>query len=461
MCMKKMIGKAKDNIISNLLMIVIGSFYFFFLCSQEMVLQRDSYAYIDYRGWGKSAVMPLYPCFLKIVKIIFKTEIGTATCIIQGIIALVTSLLLVDFIRKTIDLRWGMQIIIFVCSLLPYGYTLPEYVSNHTIMTENLAFPMFVLFSIYIYKMVYNFNGKNVLIGFGLCILMVMCRTQMLVFLIVWLMYFLVTFVKKKLHLSNVSFANMIVVIISILILLLAMNFSFIKYIDGKDFSNQLCNAMMGKALTIMEQEDIKLFEGDEIEMFDNIYTEISETGYLLENSRKDLLMWEDVVKYNNENMKTAYENIFHSAAKVLPDSSYEEMEKKMNCYMNSLTSRIILHHPLKYMLEMVVLIPSSILSIIFVQKRELYTQCTIIGFGILIFWLFEIFITNKTCKLFPEEVCFEYEFATQTLCIAIVNVIVTNLILFGIQRYMVYSMGMIYISIFLLLKIIFDRLRR
>lgn len=440
----------KNRIVVILIMVIIGIIYFFMLGEKGMIFEKDSYAYLDYFESGSSA-MPIYPYWLKMLELSCGDEYINLLFVPQGILAILVSILFSMYVCTRLELHHLHSLPIFVASLLPYGYTLPEYVVNHSVMTENLAIPAFYLFVISLVELTISPSILKSIISILLTIMLILTRMQM-IFVMLTLLYVMWKSVYDKYSLKWGNLTNKLYKLSPVFLVIIGSLFfvGYIASIDGTSRNNQIENAMLGKALTIMEREDVKYYQDDEVYMFESIYSDIFNQERFIENARTDLLMWEDIVNFNNENMKLGFENIFHSAQHYNPSATYEECDIQMYRYMNSLTSREILHHPIKFIAEILVIMPSGLVSMVFIQKRSIYNICFIIG--IFIWIVYVLMFASLYKKRAQKNNVFLPVLPRITFVLSMSNLIFSNSVLFGIQRYMIYTMGIIYISLYLML---------
>ena len=130
--------------------VVLGILYFFILGDNGPYLMRDSEAFLNPTS-GLTHGYWLYPRFLDLCEIICGQESAlNVAYIIQGLLALITSIWITEYFRKYFGMGYLSGMLIYICTLLPYGYSLPENVVTHHIMTEAISIPLFyicILFS--------------------------------------------------------------------------------------------------------------------------------------------------------------------------------------------------------------------------------------------------------------------------------------------------------------------------
>ena len=142
-------------------LIMTGFFFFFLVGERGPLIMRDAYS-------ATEKVLPdgymIYPMFIDIVRFVF----GEESCVkwvfyIQSVWAIFSALILTRWIRKKFSLSYIVSYIMYVFSLLPYMYSLPEHVLSHEIMTESLAIPVFNIYMIYLIEFFLNNSKRNLI----------------------------------------------------------------------------------------------------------------------------------------------------------------------------------------------------------------------------------------------------------------------------------------------------------
>ena len=191
--------------------------------------------------------------------------------IIQGILAFFSSVYVVEWFRKHFQLNYVTSIVLFVCSALPYGYSLPEYTLTHQILTEAVAVPIFNLYMIFMMQYMLSKKKKDILAILFMNCLLFFIRPQLMVLFVASILIFLYyglqsVFVKirsekKKYFWITIFLGGFIVIIGSV---------SFIK--DNIGTYTQLTDAVAGRVLCTVDEEDVKLVTGEEKEVFVMLY---------------------------------------------------------------------------------------------------------------------------------------------------------------------------------------------
>lgn len=437
-----MIKKWNKEYVTWFFITVIGIIFFFLLGEKGAVICKDSKQYLEYRDFN--GVMPLYPLFISLHRWLFGEELFmNAVFITQGILALLASIWLTVFISKEFLMGCISKVIIFFMSLFPYAYTLPEHVSSHEIMTESLAFPLFYVFSIIILYGIFHSKYSYILIDLVPLLALVMLRSHLL-FLVVFygIVVFFLLIKERNFFLSHKT------LLVGIVVGAVVITLSFFFYRKctsnkGDENSPQIVNAMFGRALYIMKETDEDAFYDKNTKaIFNKLFTEIDERKQRLDYAKDGLLRWEDISIGFNENMKLGNDLIYEYYKENRPDTDYYQRIDMIEKDKTILVKGILENNIDRYVTTFFTMLPSGFLSMVFIQKRSIYTLCMIYG---VLFYLVYIFLMFRCLKRKQMKAGIS---ALLILLLSILNVTITNLIHYGLQRYFVYTFGLMYIMV-------------
>lgn len=152
-----------------------------FLCLGERgyLLWKDSEAYLAFDG--RVGIMPLYPLYLHANKVIFGEEIYLYTAVGgQTILAGICILAFTEFIRRRFQLSYLASYPVYLFSMfMPFTVNFPESISNHDILTEALAFPLFYLYMICFLKGIFDKKYRDIVLLVIVSVFLALTRTQM------------------------------------------------------------------------------------------------------------------------------------------------------------------------------------------------------------------------------------------------------------------------------------------
>lgn len=434
--MKEFIKSKKQDCIFIAGLIILGLVFFFCIGQKGYILERDSDIFIRADRFVMGYGYVVYPMFIRLIR----TLIGPvyyldAIFIIQGLISLTASLLLTLQLKKKYKLARSISTLLFLCTLGPYTYTLPEYVSSHCIMTEGLAFPMFYIWII-LAILIYTDKKNKLFIPLILqSVVLILTRPQLLFLLIVVILLAIERIVDCLVR-NNPNKFRVISIVIVITVFLAIFSFpQIVRY----SILPQLTDAVTGRVFCIANHEDAELFEGADRDLFEKLLTEIDAMGTSEDYFRDDIKRWEDIAHAVNENTKYIGDAVVQYMIDD-PRSSYE--------IKSELAYRLLLEHWDKYIALTYPLVIQSLVVSVFYHPESAYKYGYIISFMIYIFGCCLAFVSlrKKACKI---EYIIPFFIS---MLVLLTNALATNVVFMGLQRYVVYSFGCYYFSIIIML---------
>ena len=441
----------KKDIGIIVIMLLTGLVFFLFLGEQGTILCKDSPQYLEYEDFN--AVMPFYPSVIDVIRTLFGQESFLQYIyIIQGLIALVCSMYMTLFFKKYFNLEAISTFVIFVFSLLPYAYTLPEYVSSHEVMTESLAFPIFYLFFIALLELYDNVNLWTMIKLMAYYIMLVMLRSQLLFLIgVVGIVFIISRWSRiREILTLDILKKGLLVLLAIFMIIGAALVIRQKKAEASGESASQIANAFLGKALTIMEADDVEHFEDEnDKEMFNRVFKAVDEKEQRLVHARKDLLVWEDMIVFYNENMKLGNDELYYYFSDIYPDYDYYQKLELVELAKTRIIKAVVLNNLGTFLYSFLIMLPSGFLCIVFLQRRSIYTLCNIYALLFYISYFVLMIGCFKRNKVFSREL----KVAFGGMLISILNVLCTNLVHYALQRYLVYTMGLLYIAMFVMIR--------
>lgn len=443
--MKKGTDWIKDNrinLIYGMMMILIGICFFFCLGENGYVLEKDSNVHIEGSQWNMSYGYILYPMLAKVCKNLFSKYYLEAIFIFQSILAMTTSVLVAEYVRYTYRFSRKIGILVFVLSFGPYAYSLPQYVASHGILTEGLTFPLFNVWMVCALQ-IYRSNKKNwIFLLICLSAVMTVTRPQLLLLFVI---DFLLLLDKYFIQRAVVKIRNAITKFLFFIGIL-----SFALFVGACIFvSNvknawypQLTDAVAGRVLCVIDEEDEDLYSGEIKQLIKIIYREVDENKNREEYFRTDIKRWEDVCNATNNNTKMLGRLIVDNLD-VFSCPSEEISSKKIK---GEIAYPLMISHWFEYLEMTMELILQSLVVSVFIHPDWAYTlgYCGAVALYILAISL--LFVHKKYhCDV-------DYRFPMRTVLLVIVSLCgFTNIIFMGIQRYVVYPFGWFYIALVIL----------
>lgn len=433
----------KNRLCYYALIISLGVLYFFGVGEHGPILLKDSNAFL-YSSKGLPTGYWLYPRFLQLCRNLFSENYYLyAVHIIQGFFAIITSFSLTEFIRKEFNLCDFGAIIVYVLTFLPYGYSLPENVSSHHILTEGLAIPFYYLLMLFSLKIVFQEKKRYMILALLLAFLLSKLRPQLLVTIVIELILIIwkvCQIIYSQMDRKGKTILKALISIgICALVVVACLGFSnIIKRSKWSQFSE----AVTGRTLCLMEYEDRILFAGETKEVFDTLFLHVDKRGNLLKHIDDNPKRGEKLIYIINENTKDWKIVIQEYIDKKYGDEGYPA-EISEYSIRDEIVINLFREHWKEYVMMTFQLLPYGLVASIFIQPDSFYSLCHIFAYAIYFVVAILLFLSKKKYRC--EE---KYRMPMYiTLLFLLINVFVVNIVFFGLQRYVIYSFGMFYIS--------------
>ena len=432
----------KKDIVYYLILFIIGVPLFFFLGENGYILEKDSYVYLEDNQWIKSYGYVVYPFILNTCKAVFAEQYLTTVFVIQGILAMFSSLAVTEYVRISYRLTRKIGLFVFVLSFGPYAYTLPQYVASHGIMTEGITFPLFNLWMICALQIYRSERVRWCFLLFVISMVMTLTRPQLLLFfavnVVIILDRYLRPYIVSRLRKPRYIVLNTIITVLGVLFICIFLFGAFVK----NAYYPQLTDAVTGRVLCTIEEEDEELYEGDMKQLFCIVYDAVDGQEGREKYFRKDIKRWEDICNATNENTKLLGRVIVEK----LDVFSCPPEEVSSNKVKGALCYPILIEHWDRYLVMTVELVLQSLVVAIFLHPEWAYT----LGYcGAIVLYILGILLAhvlhknNEAYYVLPMRL---------TLIVIVVLCGLTNIIFIGLQRYVVYPFGWFYISMLIML---------
>lgn len=460
--------------------VILGVVIYLILGREWVHLEDDSYLYItcneDY------GVSPLYSSFLFFFRRLFGNHSYLMiVAIVQSIFAIWATSSFSMYIRKRFELGFLETIIVYVLCSLPYIIYFPDYGITHCILTEGIAYSLFYIYFIQIVKYMCEMKITNLFGIMALSILMAITRSQLMLVLffsafvvsgtvvncyikqgerikkvIVWLGIFGATSIGcfiiivggKRLFRENIlPEINRETAVAEVASLADSKIEDHVVKIISK--SGQLRDIVQIKAFFEANPADVELFSDvGEQRLFEYIYATLDEKKDLHVHIRKGLYGWMDITKGD---IPVVVSQCAHTY-KV--ENIYDEIAlgdvAECNDIATKMAVRLFVRHLPQIVIHSLRIMLMSVVASVFFQIEKIYLLCHIIAIGLYIA-LVVLMIRNKDDKRL-------WQLSKAILGFMLTLIIFTNLAFLGLQRYVVYGMGIFYIVLFLQLrKTIYD----
>lgn len=449
---KKMINKKllDNRFIYGLGITIIGIIFFFILGDSGPYFMRDSALFIDPNG-ATSQSYWLYTHFLMLCEFIFgQNNYLYVAYIVQALFAMFTSVLVTEYFRQYYDMTYISSLCVYLFTLLPYGYSLPENVVTHHIMTEALSIPLFHICLLFTYKSFLENKYWNMIVVIIMGILLTLSRSQLLLVIPIIVFLIVAIFTKCVIKKINEKLTLKLKIFIAGLIVIsvvLVGNLVGIVF-EKTTLGSQFITAITGRVMCLMEYEDREMFDGELQEIYDVLYKNADEGGHIEKYFRTDSWRSYDIAEHTNENTKECLPTI-----RAYYEENYftnEFPEYKMKSYYDReyITKELLKNHYMEYFLMSIQLMTQSFVASVFIQPDSIRNLCYVIALFIYLGTFMGIYIAERKVKVEKKYIIP----MLITLLFLVSNVVFTNIIFYGQQRYVIYTFGMFYVSWFIMI---------
>lgn len=423
------------------IMVVINAL-FYFLPGKWVGIERDSEGYL---GGGGQGVMPGYPAFLQLMKRLFGEEkYLDAAVVVQCVLAILVTITFVYIIDKRIHLKSYECLLILMATMLPFSIYLPEVGITHQIMTEGISYSLYYVFFICCLEAIWTEKGKWLVISEVFSILLVFVRSQLAILQVITV-FLMLYYIKKKAKKAT----QMIVCVIAGMGILGFVSFFLIygentekkqEYI--KDGNTQIDTLIICRGLFEGEESDADLFEDKSVkEIFIRSYHIAEQKEELYSFAEPGLYMWEKLV---SDKLGKAVKQAISEY-----DEQYPGVRELNEAQIDRIIGITLLReHFGRYLYHTFRLIMPSLIASVFFQIRPIYLLCHIVAVVIYLCAITGCIILRKRRTNPDVTVLMEFSIFS-----SLVFVIVTNIVFMGLQRYVVYGMGIFYCSLYLVVR--------
>lgn len=462
--MIKLLKEEKLNYVTLLIMLFLG-ILFYFIPGEWISIEKDSVAYLN--ELGREGVLPGYPAFLSFLRFIFKEEYFLDSVVsVQSTLAIVCTMIFVIVLQKQFRLFCWECIFLYAVCMLPFSIYLPRCGITHQIMTEGITYAVFYLFFTAVLQAVWNAKLRWYFASQGFAVLLGLIRSQMIFLQIACVLLFVWIIWRKSKKGAGKKFAGIFAATAVGLFLAIA-SYKIIYGIVAYDMqiqaekmqpaneeinesvnqgqrqaTSQFDSLIISRGFFEADKEDEMLFE-DEImkEIFNRAFQRIDEGQHRYVYAKPGLYMWEDLVY---DKMAIEIQLAIMDYDKEFPGKRTREAAD----IMREMGVRLLVEHFGRYTYHAIRLMLPSFIASVFFQIRPIYLLCHFIALFIYLFSFSSCYYAVKTGK--NRQVI---ELMSAVLIFLIIMVVSINLVFIGLQRYVVYGMGIFYCSLYLLLK--------
>ena len=396
---------------------------------------------------------PLYSLFMEgFRRLLGPDRYLYGVAVAQILLSVVCITYFTDFIKKRLKLGIINTLIIWALSLLPYIILLPEDVISHSLMTESITYPLIYVFVIWVLKGIYDNKIICIYGSIILTIILTLVRGQMLFLLAISVVAFIYIQIK---HRNNHILVSALIFVIFLLAsvkaesMLTAIYEAHFFNAPVMDYSAQ---TLVQKAVFCADREDAELFED---ELTQEVFTKTIEISDQKKSNYKymtgELYDWKHTTGSFGD-ISYTLGDVVESVAKekgIEFKNQYDREQLVIKC-SEEIAKAIIREHPDRFLKVGISMMPAGFVSTVLFHKQSIYG---IIHVFTLLFYV--VLVAGTVILVFNkkknEQLIRIGEYALIVICISVVNVVASNLVHMGLQRYQAYSLGLNWVAMWLL----------
>lgn len=436
----------------------------FFLFGQGVMwyaIGGDSEAYYIHFE-HRLEVAPLYPLFLHIMDLIFGNELYLhAASVVQLIVTVICLMVFIRFIGKKLELDVFSIVVVWLGALIPFYLLLPEDPIPHVMLTESFTYPFMYVYAVLVLKAIFDNDEKYFFISALFVELMALIRGQMMFLFVVSMGMYFIWYIKRQfIEKNNKSMwfkklvARMASLMLCILVCVMVgrgLKFAYERIFFNAPSQSFAEHLAVQKALYCSDEEDAALFEDEiEREIFEKTYAQMKlvETTYQYADS--GLYNWRHAIEGFGANSRIVGDVIVEVLTEhgMWSEDEYEQEDLKLQ-YSGRLSRTLMKDNWKQYVHLFFVCLPSGFLSTVLFDKERIYL---LLHIATAILYLLAITVSIFIC-LVKKKVLRETEYMWLVLITSIINVVASNAVHMGIQRYLAYTVGMFYVGAYLLVR--------
>lgn len=469
--------KKYERHIQVLVLLGLGFFFYLVLGQEWISIQDDSMLYLEPRVY--EGVMPIYPLFIFSLKVMFRENAYLVALVVaQSLLAIFCTLIFTLYLRRIFHLRFWETILIYLCCMLPFSIYLPESGITHQIMTEGITYALFYVYFVFLLQYVLSKKSIWLLWVTVMAFVLALTRSQLLfLFIAIGIAFAYVqmeksrTISKTKKALIGITslfcgaVATLVLVMLVYKVYGLYLTYQLptminwgqerveevidnvvsepiiVKKKETTETMSQFTTLVMTRGFYEVDESDIELFELPEMkEIFMKVYKAVDEEKYRYVYARQDLYMWKDLICDKIPFIA------FTEIENYLQENPQIDLEPKEA--VRELGTKVLFHHFDRYIYHTLRMMVSGFISSVFFQIESIYLLCHIITLGLFLFAIIAGWYCNKINRSNIIST-----FTVVTVGSIVLQVVIVNVMFFGLQRYMVYVMGIFYCCIYILLK--------
>lgn len=471
--------------------IILLNFCFFFLVGEKGYIEmRDTASYCSLSL--SEGIMPVYPFFLNICRILSGENYLHTAAMLQGLLAVFAVTIFLFFLKNKLALRYWELYLLWLAVVLPYAIELPAYVLTHVIYTEAIAYSLFYIFAIFSLNAIWKRDFKWFWMSVFMALIMGLTRPQLMLLLILTgllLIYLLLTGKKENIFVRLlIGIAGSGIIILAGVFGIFRVRSFYVEQIETvfqqkwqpellsseqaeeeesadereektssvqqTDSFAQVGSAMICRAFYEAEADDYKYYSDKDMqEMFIRIYRECDQRQILFPYAKQGLWMWEDLTQ--TKIYAIASQEISGFLEEKYPSMDIAKRQTEITRIKITMALKEIQLHFGRFLYHCIRLMIPGFIACIFFNIEAVYLLCHIL----VLFLYISAFVMSAYVLRNKRSDSDVAKFMLASLISCIVFVCVVNAVFFGMQRYFIYNMGIFYCAYYLVFRVIFMEL--
>lgn len=484
---------------------------FLLIGADGYVLFDDSGSYLNMERYVEG-VMPLYPLFLRLNRIVFGEAVYLQAVVVeQAVFACVCVILFTHLVRRRFQLGYLESYGIYLLSLLPFTTDMPDAMTTQEILTEGIAYAAFYLFMAVLLTAVWKKSLAGVAVLYLVTQFLAATRSQLqILFGVCGVIFFYIVLTGKgkkdcTFDGGNRSKAGKAVKIGGRILFGLAgclfiglvgvwctsristayqqalarytmrleterlasqaeqsgaagteaevrgENADTLHVVAEEDtaVASQYTSLIFSRGMYEADYEDYHLFKDEQMkELFLFFYETADREGCLYTYAHPGLWMWKDIVG----GIGSVGSKCFYAQEEYYaarPELLQGQNQRVVkNANWMTIGLTLIRAHWGRLLYHTLMMLPQAFICTVFFQIAEIYLLCHLVTL-----FLYLSAVGLMIWAYLDKKVDRAYaEFMSAVLGTNLVMIVVISLVFFGQQRYLVYNFGIFYMIYFLLL---------
>lgn len=450
---------------------MLSLFILLFMGEPGYVLFDDSGSYMDLY-LNMEGVMPVYPLFLHVNKLLFGENRYLYVVVVeQAILASACVIILISVVKRQFQLKYWEAYVCYILALLPFTTDLPQAMTTHVILTEGISYALFYLFAVVLLRAVWDKSLKWLGILYMITLLLSSTRSQLqILFGVCGVVSIYIVVLRKtdrgRRHVPLrvlCGLAGCVIIGLTGIWITGKVSSSYqqVRVEARKEQqaekgqrpalkTSQYVTLIFSRGMYEADREDYLLFQDEKIrELFLEMYPAVDEAGCRYPYASPGLWMWRDIAggigAVGGVCFRVQSGFYQENYPELLFDDSYSTVRSNDQLQIG-LT--LLGAHFGRFLYHTLVMLPQAFICTVFFQIESIYFLCHLVTLFLyvsavaMMIWAYK---SKKVANAYGEFMC-------AVLGTNLVMIVVISMVFFGQQRYLVYNFGLFYLSYFLLL---------